>query len=328
MTVAISLFNVATPRATLRSVLRVNLDYFKAEISRFVLQELFKLVEGPLIGFAVLRLAARGVADTIKLFNRNRRVARCFGKVNQALGDDVVYISHKTRLFSAQPFQSTPNRARVLRCLFLLKGSTSVQVAVTDMTNPLAAKELRALTVRGDGQIVDTTIYADDGIVWLTDRLYRTSERHGEKNFTLADEHAPVAESPVLQVTWQHGRTMKRYTFYPSVKRPNAQAIGTKTEVTPTFATLQRNSVVRLEVDRALQFGLGSLGGLVFGRNLADCTNGDLCRQTEQSAHVAVDKFLHLDFIGRKLDVVKANLTDVVASFVPSLDRALGCISA
>ena len=148
---------MTTLRTTLRSVPGIDFDDRKAEICRFVLQELFELVECPRIGIAILLFAARGMADTVKLFNREDRVSGLLGEVNDTTANDVVGVSHESCFFPAQPFQSIPDTACALRCLLPLERCTSFQIAVTNMFDSLTAKELRALAVRGDSQIVNPT---------------------------------------------------------------------------------------------------------------------------------------------------------------------------
>ncbi len=100
MSMTIRRFRMTTLGTTFRRVLGVNLNYFKAEVSRFVLQELFQLVKRPRIDIFALLFAQSlfGVfADAVQVLNRNRRVAGLFGKVNNTSANDVVRISQDLR---------------------------------------------------------------------------------------------------------------------------------------------------------------------------------------------------------------------------------------
>lgn len=326
MTMPISRFRMPTLGTTFRRVLGVNLDDGKAEVSRFVLQALFQLVKRPRIHVPALCFAQAvlGVcADPIQMFKCYRWGAGLFGEVNDAAANRVVDSSHKTRFFPAQPLQRTPNRPRVLRCLLPLERCPSVQIAAADMLDPLTAKELRVLAVRGNGQIVNPTIDADHGIVGLGAWFDCLAKGNREEDGAFADKQSGVTELPVRQIVIQFGRTVKAYLFNPSGQCPNTQTITPKAKVAPAFTALQSNCVAGLEVDCFFQFDFGGFGRLIFGRNLANSILSYLSRQVKLATNLIIGQVIELDRIVRNGQISKSKLANEVASCIPARDSLL-----
>jgi hypothetical protein len=286
---SVSFLSMSALGAALAGVFRVNPNHIHAKVLRLVADKLFKLIEGPAVQIRALFLSeSPPVADTAKVFDRNRRVAGVLGELNDAATDAVVLVPHKAPLSPRQPFQGTPRGAAARLCLFPLERSAGFGVVVADMIGMPAAKEALAFAVGDGGQHVNAPVYAYHGIVGFGNRFDLSLEGDRKKNIPFANKEPGIAELPVREIVGELGFAVEGNAFDPACKGPHAQALTGEAEVPATFSSLQGDSTV-LKDDRLLQGLLGGACGGVFGRDLPDRILRDLGRETKAVADFLIN---------------------------------------
>lgn len=151
--------NKTTTGTTSRSVFSINLDYLKAKRFGFITQECFQLVERPPVDYTSWFLAQLMVSNAIQLFNCNCRIT-CFScESNNLFADDMVHIFVVPSLIAFQPFQNTPDRARVVLCLILLQGSPPFTIAFPNIFGMSPTEEYGFTAIGSSSDIIQASIY-------------------------------------------------------------------------------------------------------------------------------------------------------------------------
>lgn len=326
MTIAIRLFNVTAIRATLTGMLRVNFYDLKAIASRFVLGKLLKLESGPFVNVPTLFFSQIAtVTNPRKTFNCNGWIARFSGKFDNPFGDNVHGIFGESRLLSALPFQNTPYRARVRLCLLPLEAGAGLLVTASDMLKPSTAKELYTFAIGHSGNVVNTPIHADNGVVGLVNVGDGLGKGYGQKDLAFLDKEATVTQRPIVKIVLQLWRGLIGNAFNPTFDSRDAQPVFSKAKVPASDSTLQTDGGV-IESNRLSRLLFKFSQGEILGRYLAKATNQDLGRKVKSIPHIVISQPLQL---GRISDatIIKSYLTGPVTSEIPFLNCAPGKVN-
>ncbi len=322
MTFTIRLGSIPTYRTPLRSVLGVNLDDLKAFACGLVRDVLVKLVESPLVKVCALRFSQFVTfPDALEFFKCNRWIAGFFRKLNNTFTDDVISVFGKTRLFSALPFQNTPDTTGVLLCLLPLETGSRFLVASADVFRLTTTKEQTTLTISHNRKVVDATVNADNCVVGLANFIYFFFERDRDINVTFfGDIQATITKLPFTDVLAQFWLTLKGYRLDSPRRCPDTKTAFGKAEITPTNATLQGHSGVT-EHHRLFGVFLLRFEGFVLRGDVPEYAGSDLRGQAKSLSDFVVNQFLQFRRI-KDWPILKGHFAGEVAGIVPGFDSS------
>lgn len=151
-TVTVPIEGMSADGAFLRGVPGFYEDHPLSEGFGFVPEELFQLVETPIVQFPVLFGSTPLLhAYLAKIFDGEHRIAG----INNSLGYTVVHVGHKPSFPSANPLEFTASGSGA----FGLKFCSKLLVVCPDVLHDLAIKER---VIRAHGDVIDSPVYTED----------------------------------------------------------------------------------------------------------------------------------------------------------------------
>ena len=150
--ISITLIDMPTYGALLGSILRVHEDYLFTDGFGLVPEELFELIETPVIEFPNKLLSSPLLyAYHGEIFEGEY----CITSIDNSLGYTVVHVGHKPSFPPANPFEFTASGSGA----FGLKFCSKLLVVCPDVLHDLAIKER---VIRAHGDIIDSPVYTED----------------------------------------------------------------------------------------------------------------------------------------------------------------------